>query len=57
MAKDCEVKFQSSLEDLEEIKETLSLDEIAVLFSGGGDSLLVADLLVDIYCAMLASVG
>ena len=45
MAKDCEVKFQSSLEDLEEIKETLSLDEIAVLFSGGGDSLLVADLL------------
>ncbi len=45
MAKKSEIKFQSSLQNLEEIKKRLSLDEIAVLYSGGGDSLLVADLL------------
>jgi predicted subunit of tRNA(5-methylaminomethyl-2-thiouridylate) methyltransferase len=45
MVKKSRVKFQSSLENLEEIKKGLSLDEIAVLYSGGGDSLLVADIL------------
>ncbi len=40
-----EIQFQSSLENLEEIKKRLSLDEIAIPYSGGGDSLLIADLL------------